>query len=229
MASITSSTLAQQRNLRLLPAITKLAGWRFRQMWRFLFVTWLGMLAMVVLICALPLFSRVAISADLRNLVANSPDGQNLFVQATSTSPTTQQTQQISQQLDALLKQSGFTSTVGTRKGGQGQALSPFVVQTSPITIASTAPTTSAGNSALYQVMLDGYDPAFAAQHITVVQGRLPQVTSDDSVEIALTQDLATQLNVHVGSILEGHYPATLDSQVHLWSLHVVGIISTLR
>src|SRR6266852_1464318 len=104
MASSTS-TLARQNGLLLLPAIAKLARWRFKQMWRFLLVTWLGMLAMVVLACAPPLFSRIAISADLRSVAANSPDGQSINVQVISLSPTVSQVQQIRQQLDSLLKQ----------------------------------------------------------------------------------------------------------------------------
>ncbi len=107
MASSTS-TLARQNGLLLLPAIAKLARWRFKQMWRFLLVTWLGMLAVVVLACAPPLFSRVAISADLRAVVANAPDGQDLIVQVISLSPTTTQVQQVAQRLNRLLKQGSF-------------------------------------------------------------------------------------------------------------------------
>ena len=71
------STLARQNGWLLLPAIAKLAHWRFKQMWRFLLVTWLGMLAMVVLACAPPLFSRVAISADLRAVAANCANSES--------------------------------------------------------------------------------------------------------------------------------------------------------
>lgn len=181
-------------------------------MWRFLFVTWLGMLAMVVLICALPLFSRVAISADLRNVAASASDGQNIFIQVVSTAPTLQQVQQISQQVDLYLKQGGF----GAYTQGQPQ----FIVQTPPISV--TASTTTRLN----EIMLDGYDPALAAQHVAVLQGYLPQATSDGSVQVALTQDVAKIINVHVGSLLQGHYPATLDAQIHQWTIHVVGIIA---
>src|ERR1700680_2266617 len=107
MATLTS-TLSGQHGLRLLLAIAKLAGWRFKQMWRFLLVTWLGMLTMVVLACAPPLFSRVAIRADLRAVAVDSPDGRNIIVQVISLSPTTRQVQQIAQQLDRLLKQNGL-------------------------------------------------------------------------------------------------------------------------
>src|SRR6266480_4945708 len=142
MASSTS-TLARQNGLLMLPAIAKLARWRFKQMWRFLLVTWLGMLAMVVLACAPPLFSRVAISADLRAVVANAPDGQNLFVRVISLSPTTTQVQQ---RLNRLLEQGSF--------GAYLQGASQIVVQTPPLG-KSTADNNGSAN-----LVLDGYDPA---------------------------------------------------------------------
>src|SRR5258707_15234548 len=103
MASLTS-TLARQNGWLQLPAIAKLARWRFKRMWRFLLVTWLGMLAMAVLPCAPPLFSRGAIRADLRPVAANSPDGRSIIVLATNLSPTSKQIQQAEQHLDRLLK-----------------------------------------------------------------------------------------------------------------------------
>ena len=209
MASSTS-TLPRQNSLFLLPAIARLARWRFKQMWRFLSVTWLGMLAMVVLACAPPLFSRVAISADLRAVVANAPDGQSIVVQVFSLSPTGAQVQQVSQTLDHLLKQGGL--------GAYLHDTSQLVVQTPPFDLLSTSNKRTTG------LVLDGYDPTLAAQHATAVQGRLPRETSDGIVEIALTQDLANNLGLHVGSIVQQRTPSILGSQV--WTLRVVGVIA---
>ncbi len=205
-----TSTLTRQRGLLLLPAITKLAGWRFKQMWRFLLVTWLGMLAMVVLACAPPLFSRIAISADLRSVAANSPDGQSINVQVISLSPTVSQVQQIRQQLDSLLKQGSL--------GAYLQGTPQLVVQTPPLSELSTGDRSSAG------LVLDGYDPAQTAQHTTIVLGRLPHVTTGETVEIALTQDLARNLGLHVGSVFQERTPSVLGAQI--WTLSVVGIIA---
>ncbi len=206
----TTSTLARQRGLLLLPAIAKLASWRFKQMWRFLLVTWLGMLAMVVLACAPPLFSRIAITADLRSLAANSPDGQSINVQVISLSPTVSQVQRIRQQLDSLLKQGSLGSYL--------QGTPQLIVQTPPLSTLSTGDKRSAG------LVLDGYDPAQAAQHTTVVLGRLPQVTTGQTVEIALTQDLARNLGLHVGSVFQERTPSVLGAQI--WTLRVVGIVA---
>ena len=208
MASLTS-TLARQNGWLQLPTIAKLARWRFKRMWRFLLVTWLGMLAMVVLACAPPLFSRVAISADLRAVAANSHDGQSIIVLVTSLSPTSKQVQQAEQQLDRLLKQGVLASYL--------HAAPQLIVQTPPLDVLSTGKRSGG-------LVLDGYDPAQAAQHATVVQGRLPQDTAGGMLEIALTQDLASNLGLHVGSIIKSRTPSVLGLQT--WTLRVTGIIA---
>ena len=204
-----ATALTRQRSVFVLTAIAKLAGWRFRQMWRFLLLTWLGMLAMVILACAPPLFSRVAISADLRSVAANSPDGQNIIVNVDSLSPTGTQIQQIEQRLGQVLQQ--------VIPGPYLHGAPRFVVQTPPF----TAP--ASGNNPT-GLVLDGYDPVQVAQHTTVVQGRLPQETNGKIIEIALTQSLARNLGVHVGSLMQESAPGAFGAQI--WTLHVVGIVA---
>jgi len=86
-------TLARQKSLTLLPGIARLAGWRVKQMWRLLLVTWLGLLAMVVLVSAGPLFISVASSAYLRSLIDTAPDGSYLTVESVSVHATPEQMQ----------------------------------------------------------------------------------------------------------------------------------------
>lgn len=202
-------TLARQQGWFLWSAVARLAVWRFKQMWRFLFVTWLGMLAMVVLACAPSLFSRVAISADLRSVAANSPDGQRIIVRVVSLSPTSTQVQQIGQQLDQLLRLGSF--------GVYIQGPSQIVVQSPPLSQLAKGVEAS-------QLVLDGYDPAQVAPHVTILQGRLPQETNGQSVEIAITQQVAMNLNLHVDSLVQEYTSGASGNQV--WLLHVVGIIA---
>ena len=203
-------TLTRRNGLLLLPGIARLAGWRFKQMWRFLFVTWLGLLAMIVLACAGPLFTRVSTSAYLSSLIANAPDGSYVTVAAISTHPTQSQVQQIQQQSAQYLGQ----SALAPYQHGTPQ----LVVQTPAFDMLSGGKTTPAA------FLVDGYDSTLAAQHTVVVQGRLPQTTTDGTVEIAISQDAATNLGVHVGSTFSGRYPIALGSQ--LWKFTVVGIIA---
>jgi ABC-type lipoprotein release transport system permease subunit len=175
-------------------------------MWRFWFITWLGMLALVVLACAPPLFSRVAVSADMRAVAANSPDGQNIIVSVASISPTVTQVSKIRQQLDHLLKQGSFAPYL------QGEPR--LVVQTPPLTLSK------AGG----ELVIDGYDPAQVAQHVTLVQGHLPEATNGDTIEVALKQEIANNLGWHINSVVQVHTPAMTGTQV--WTLKVVGILA---
>src|SRR5215831_12827112 len=161
--------LARQKGLLLLPSIAKLARWRFKQMWLFLLVTWLGILAMVVLACAPPLFSRVAMSADLRATAANSPDGQSIIVRVISLSPTNEQVRQAEQQLDHLLRQGALSAYLHTTP--------QLVVQTPPLSLLS--PGTNPVGKHTFGIVLDGYDPVQAAQRSIIVQGRLPKDTQE--------------------------------------------------
>ncbi len=209
MASSTSP-LTQQSGLLLWPAIAKLARWRFKQMWRFLFVTWLGMLAMVVLVCAGPLFEHVSTSASVRSLITSAPDGGYITAAAISTHPTQEQLQQIEQVLNRTLQQGMLGSYLHTAP--------QVIVQTPPLDMITNGKTTPAAFD------LVGYDNTQAAQHTTILQGRLPQVTTNGVVEIALSQEAAANLGLHVGSTLQGRFPVAVGSQV--WKLQVVGIVA---
>ena len=103
MASSTS-TLTPQTDLSLWPAIAKLARWRFRRVWRFLLVTWLAMLAMIVLVCSGPLFLLVSSRASVRSQLVGAPDGAYITVDAVSNHPTQDQLQQIEQVSNSTLQ-----------------------------------------------------------------------------------------------------------------------------
>lgn len=210
MAS-TASSLPRQNGLFFLPAVAKLARWRFKQMWRFLAVTWLGLLAMVILVCAGPLFARVATSAYLRSSIAHAPDGSYITVDAISTHPTQEQLHQVELQVNHMLQQGVLGSYL--------HAAPQLIIQTPPFDLLAGSQTKPTAFT------VAGYDSVAASQHTTLVQGRLPQVTTEDTLEIALAQDAANGLGLHVGSTIQGRYPISVGSQV--WKFRVVGIIAS--
>ncbi len=59
-------------------AMTVLALWQLRQTWRLLAVVSAGLLAAVVLVCAIPLYAQVAESAGLRHTLESDP--QNMYI-----------------------------------------------------------------------------------------------------------------------------------------------------
>ena len=209
MASSTS-TLTPQTDLSLWPAIAKLARWRFRRVWRFLLVTWLAMLAMIVLVCSGPLFLLVSSRASVRSQLVGAPDGAYITVDAVSNHPTQDQLRQIEQVSDSTL-QRGLLGTY---------------LHTAPEVIVQTPALDMLVHNQVTPAAFDlvGYDSVEAAKHATVLQGRLPQVTTDGTMEIALWQVAANSLGLHVGSTVQGRFPVNAGSEV--WQLRVVGIIA---
>ena len=203
-------TLPRQNNIHLLPGIAKLASWRFRQMWRFLLITWLGLLAMVVLACAGPLFTQVANSAYTRSLIEGAADGPYVTVETVSTHPTQSQIQQIEQQSDAFLRQSAL--------GSYRQGTPNLIVQTPALDLLSGGKTNPGA------FIVDGYDSTQAAQHTTILQGRMPQTTTTDTLELAISSAATNTLGLHLGSTFQGRFPIALGSQV--WKFIIVGIIA---
>ncbi len=61
-----------------IPSIVTLARWQLRQTWRLLIAIGLGMLLAVVLVCAIPLYVQVSLSAGLRHTLAEDPQNSIL-------------------------------------------------------------------------------------------------------------------------------------------------------
>src|SRR5262249_26971353 len=85
--NVATALRARSRGIPLVPTVA-LALWRLRQTWRLLLVSGVGVLAAVVLVCAVPLFSQVALSAGLRDALSGFPFGTDVLVGGeTNTAP----------------------------------------------------------------------------------------------------------------------------------------------
>ena len=93
----------RRRRARLIPPSVTLAVWRLRQMWRLLLVAALGNIAAVLLVCIVPLFTQVALSAGLRGVLAGQGDGAQIVINAFGTEPTQEAATAIQQQLDHII------------------------------------------------------------------------------------------------------------------------------
>lgn len=209
-------TLTRRSTLALLPAISRLAWWRLKQMWRMLLVTWLGMISMVVLVCAVPLFTQVSSTAGLRAALTDVPASQrNITVSFASEHPTTAQILQAHQQINQAV-QSNFGSYIN------GDAR--FSVSIPPLTLQPAASTgTSSTSQASKLLSITGYELGKVGTELTVIQGRLPDPLSNQ-IEIALTQAEASSLKVGVGSVITASFPNSIGKVT--WTLHVVGIFT---
>jgi hypothetical protein len=183
-----------------------------------LLITELGLLGAVLLVCAVPLFSQVAVSSGLRAALAESPSGPALTIDLLAFNPTRDSTRQTGARVDSLVQ-----DELGAYLGGKptfsaqmtlGVAKSPPSSRTTP-----SGPKGPGGETGL---TLDGRDINEATPHVRLISGRLP-ATSGAQIELALLQESASALGVGPGSTLYGQVFAG-PSGPTIVPLYVVGV-----
>ncbi len=211
----------RQTQLTNLSTAMTLMAWRWRQQWLLLLVTGLGTLAAMTLICSLPLFSSVMVTAGLRASLRASPDNPKIEAQMSLAGLSSATINSATGQLSALF-QHDLSSYVNTSGNLSSQIEVPGWVM---------ANTTN-------QVKLHMAAMSEAAHHLQMIQGQLPADTGSSTVlDVALTASAAKYMQVSVGSTFSllgvaqtlvssdqtepQIYPQTLP-------LRVVGIFQTL-
>ncbi|HLW01513.1 MAG TPA: FtsX-like permease family protein [Ktedonobacterales bacterium] len=201
----------------LAPAFFVLAGWRLRQSWRWVVVMGLGVLAAAVIVCAVPLFAQVALTAGARSVLTASPQDSELELQVDAKALSSQ----VAADADAQFRRFAQASF-----GSYLSDSSQFVLQMPGLNFA--IPGQEKNTLAMTGVSIDQ-----ARSHLRLLQGRLPFLLSSD-LEVVLTQPTATDLQVSVGSIIPlqfafyaelapGLNPRSVTLQL---PLHVVGIVA---
>lgn len=198
-----------------LPSVTTLASLQLRHVWRLLFLTGLGMIAAVMLACAVPLFALVSMSAGIRDALINSNMGDYLRVHTTMNVAYPQAVDQVTNNLN------NYTQ----------QYLGAYVHEPPQYLLASPAFKILSGDAqqvhdktVLDQFQLLGLNTGQLDSHVKMVSGQLPQQGSS-GVDIALTPQTAKYFQVQVGSVMK--ISVTCDDaavQCATIPLHVVGI-----
>jgi putative ABC transport system permease protein len=207
MAHSTDTRPRQSNRTLFLPTVT-LAAWRLRATWRLLLIAGAGMLVAVALICAVPLYTEVALTAGLRGVLTATPQDAELNVSAEARTLTTESVTDETQEFTALIRQNLGAYLTGT---------SEFFIQMPPLTDAALGQ----GN----QMVLTGTALSQAAPHLALAQGRLPQAGSD-VLELALTPGTAAALGLHVGDALTllFQFPTMQGQLTEHLLFHVVGL-----
>ena len=68
----------------VLPASVTLAFQRMRQTWRLLMLVGLGMMAAVMVVCAVPLYAQIAMTAGLRTALTSSDQSADIVVRGSA-------------------------------------------------------------------------------------------------------------------------------------------------
>lgn len=209
-----------------LPGVVTLARWRVRQTWRLLLITGLGMIAAVMLVCAVPLYSDVSQSIGLRGVISTSYQSSDILVGSVSAAISKARIDQTTRNLNSEL----------SKKLGPYLKPLEFSLHVPTLPVYGDHPTKCSGKTAPYltcnNIEFIGASMAQARSHLRIIQGRLPQdngQVGDTTLDIALSQDLATHYHLTWGSLITTSFSISLPprpSIVTFVKLHVVGIFS---
>lgn len=207
----------------LLPTIM-LALVRLRKTWGLLLVVGVGIVAAVMLACAVPLYSDVSMTAGLRGALTSSSQNADIVVNSTAEqiSPAAigQATQVLNQEFHDKI----------------GPYLSPpqFSIQAPVLQIDTKMPSPNGTNTYKdtdNQLQFFGASSDQASSRVTLVQGRLPRTMStastNDDLEVALSTESASTLKVTLGSIINVKVAMVyipIKREVHILPYRVVGI-----
>ncbi len=193
MALSTKVSAPHATSTPLLTIIT-LALWRLRQSWLLLSVTGLGMVAAVMLVCAIPIFSQVSTTVGLRGVLNASPESPYIVLDSNSSAITPSIVHHIGQQLTPSIQKS-----LGQYMSGPPE----FSLQSQGMDII--APDLQKNGS--YNTMfLYGANISHVPPHVTLIKGRLPH---DSGLEVAITSDTADSLGLDIGSQITLSYKLT--------------------
>ena len=177
-----TQTLAPGNGQVVLPASVTLAFQRMRHTWRMLCLVGLGMLASVIVVCAVPLYSQVAMTAGLRTILTSSSQSADIVVSSTS----------------RHFSPDGLSHLTGSLDQEFQQHLGPYLLpeqfslQTSPFAVMATNATGKLSPTGDLINMI-GTDTTRAGPHIHFAQGRLPSanVINGNTIEIAMRKEIA--------------------------------------
>jgi FtsX-like permease family len=216
------NTLPRSGGFSLIPPTFSLAFSRLRRTWGLLLITGLGLLGAVLLVCAVPLFSQIAVSSGLRGALAESSGGPALTVSLDAINPTRDSTRQFGARVDSLV-QDELSAYLAGKPRFSAQMILP-ITKNAPSSRAT--PSGSKGPGGETGLTLDGRDVNEASAHLRLISGRLP-VTSSAQIELALLQDSATALGVRPGDVLYAQV-AQGPSGLTTLPLRVVGVYTHL-
>ena len=176
-------------------SIVTLASWRLRRTWFLLLITTLGMIAAVVITCAVPLFSTITTTASVRGTLREQPYSSQINCDITPLGLSSHVVRDVQRQLDPI-----FQQTIGNYLNGPAQ-----------LAISSTNIDARSISSLLGDHVLRILSTQMreSASHITLVQGRLPHLTSTpgNDIEVMLTPSTALGLHLHLGSTMKLGFP----------------------
>jgi putative ABC transport system permease protein len=172
-------------------ATMKLARWQLRQTRSLLLVAGIGIVVAVILICTIPLYAQVAISAGIRDALNATPEGPYINVNSISNQLSGQPINNTQQQI---------TQEFQNDMGSLVNPLPQLSISALHLNLLTLPPALKHQGGYLNII---GESIKNASPHLKLLQGRLPQDNSNgNSLEVALLPQTAKVLGLTVGSTI---------------------------
>ncbi len=173
-----------------------LAFWQLRQTWRLLLVVGAGVIAAVIIVCAVPLYSQIALTAELENALRASNTSSDLLVQSTAGQIAPSDIQRQQNTLDQIVHSTLGDQVIGPTQFSLGMTdMGLYRQETRPSGHAIFAGTGD-------QLDLIGQPIDQVAPHLSLLAGTLPSAQSSP-VDIDIMSGAATSLGARFGGPLK--------------------------
>ena len=180
-------------------AFVPLVFGRIRQTWVLLLFISVGMIAAVMMVCTIPLLGAIMTTAGLRDTLNTSSANSEITLEASTLALSPQIVQNVQGQLDPY-----FRHSIGT-----------YLKPTTSLSIEASGFIYTAADRLKTTHNINFYASTMeqVAPRLTLLQGRLPQVSGDDTLETVLTPEVAHKLGFKVGSIIPLTFTYTAQPQ----------------
>ena len=231
MARIAQKVSTRRRNAGLIPPMLVVARSQLRQTWRLLTLIGISMVIAAILVCAVPLFSQLTITAGLRGTVAADPDNSLLIASGYAQTVSSDVLRSFHGTIDADVQ--NYVRPYLRPPSAQYLIMQGFPLlwpRGNPPTSSNQPPTVNPRTSR-DTMSLIGAPPDLVLAHGKLMQGRWPQASGDvaNTVEIALSADNARQMGLTVGQSVPMSFAYHLSqsgSFTRTLTLNVVGIFT---
>ena len=215
----TTPTVSHRRAWRSFSSTAFLAVQRLRQTWQMLLMTGLGMVCAVMLICAVPMYSKVALTAGMRSVFSTFAQNGEIVVRSQPRLISSEVLNQTTRRLNTDFQQA------------LGPYLTPaqFSLETQPFPVLKKKTNGSFQPTSTKPLAFIGTQTDQARSRVQILQGQLPRDITGNALEIAVKPDTAAQLGVSAGSVLYVGVTLFDGTTKHVSgavTIHVVGIFT---
>jgi ABC-type lipoprotein release transport system permease subunit len=219
-----SSTLQpspRMENRTIKPVYVTLAFWQLRKAWFLLIVQAIGFIAAVTIVCSVPLFSTVATTASLHEILSTSPETSTITLDTATQGFSSKISNAVQQQLDPMVQ----------------KYIGPYLDHPTLSVIRSAGfnPGSTGSSATKDDIQLLSVSMSQVSSHLTLMQGKLPHSTMTHGViDGLLTSATARLLHLTIGSVITLHgdfftNPANMfggTSPTGTVTVHIVGLFN---